>query len=82
MSNGFLRPGFPASVITSPTVTAASKFTSNGSDPSLRIGAWSGLDIPLADCMAGGLDGKAHIAQIFLSGWSSNAFVDNVYFHK
>ncbi len=56
----------------------------DASVPPLVIGEWCSLDIPLEDFMGGpdGLDERAHIAQIILSGWSDNAFVDNIYFHE
>jgi hypothetical protein len=56
----------------------------DASVPPLVIGTWASLDIPLEDFMGGpdGLDERGHIAQLILSGWSDNAFVDNIYFHE
>ncbi len=56
-----------------------------GSDIPLVTGAWCSLDIPIEDFMAPAPDGltdRAHIAQLILSGFNDNSFVDNIYFHK
>ena len=56
-----------------------------GSDIPLVTGTWCSLDIPIEDFMAPAPDGltdRAHIAQLILSGFNDNSFVDNIYFHK
>ena len=50
------------------------------STPPLATGAWVGFDLPLASFT--GLTGRAHLAQIVLSGDTRTVFVDNVYFHR
>jgi len=50
-----------------------------GSTPALTPGAWSSLDIPLANFT--NLTTRGHLAQLVLSG-AQTAFVDNVYFHN
>ncbi len=53
------------------------------SDPPLAFGEWNSFDIPLERFMGPGcLDERAHLAQLVFAGWSDNAFVDNIYFHK
>ncbi len=48
--------------------------------PPLTTGSWVGLDIPLSAFT--GLQSRAHLAQLLVSGDSGTAYLDNVYFHK
>ncbi len=48
------------------------------SDPPLRPGQWNTLDIPLF--AFGGLTGRAHLAQLIISGSSPTVYLDNIYF--
>jgi hypothetical protein len=50
------------------------------STPALVTGAWVALEIPLASFS--NLTGRAHLAQLILSGDTRTVYVDNVYFHK
>lgn len=50
------------------------------SSPVLQTETWVSLDIPLSDFT--GLTGKAHLAQMVLSGDPNTVYVDNVYFYK
>ncbi len=50
-----------------------------GTDPSISVGSWNSLDIPLSAFP--GLRERAHLAQMILSGSSSTVYLDNVYFH-
>jgi hypothetical protein len=51
-----------------------------GSSPPLATGAWVGLEIPFAAFT--GLTGRAHLAQLVLSGDTRTVYVDNIYFHR
>jgi len=48
--------------------------------PALAAGAWVGLDIPLS--AFGGLQSRAHLAQIIVAGSSATTYLDNVYFYR
>lgn len=49
--------------------------------PAIAPGAWSSLDIPLADFT--GLTARGHVSQlIFSMGSPGTAYIDNVYFHR
>jgi len=50
------------------------------STPPLAVGTWVGLDIPLASFVT--LTGRAHLAQLIVSGDMNTAYVDNIYFHR
>ncbi|MDZ4862707.1 MAG: Ig-like domain-containing protein [Gemmatimonadota bacterium] len=50
------------------------------SSPAITSGSWSSLDIPFSSFP--GLTSRAHLAQIIISGSSSTAYLDNVYFFK
>jgi hypothetical protein len=61
----------------------AEVFISLGSTPPLTPGAWSSLDIPLADYMGvGRLDGRSALAQLYLTGSNITIFADNIYYFK
>ena len=53
---------------------------SAGTTPHVAAGGWSSLDIPLS--AFGGLQGRAHLAQMIVSGSSSTVYLDNVYFYR
>ena len=54
-----------------------------GSVPALTPGSWSSLDIPLADFMVpGGLQARATLAQLYLTGSNITIFADNIYFFR
>jgi len=50
------------------------------STPALTTGSWNSLNIPLSAFT--GLTARGHLAQIIISGSSSTAYLDNVYFYK
>lgn len=47
--------------------------------PTLQTGTWVSLDIPLSSFT--GLQTRAHLAQLVLSGDLPNVYIDNVYFY-
>ena len=51
-----------------------------GTTPPLVVGNWMSLDLPLSSFT--GLHGRAHMAQLILSGSNSEMYVDNIYFHR
>jgi Bacterial Ig-like domain (group 2) len=50
------------------------------STPAIAAGTWASLDIPLANF--GGLQSRARLSQIIISGSSATTYLDNVYFYK
>ena len=48
--------------------------------PALATGSWVALDVPLADFTR--LTGRAHVAQLIISGDVGTVYVDNILFHK
>jgi hypothetical protein len=58
-------------------------FITIGSTPGLTPGSWSSLDIPMSDYMGvGGLDARASLSQLYLTGSDITIFADNIYFYK
>ena len=58
-----------------------SEITLNGtSAPALTPGTWANLDVPLSGFTQ--LTGRAHLAQIVLSGDTRTLFVDHLLFHR
>jgi hypothetical protein len=53
---------------------------SRTSTPAVTSGSWSSIDIPLSSF--GGLQSRAQLAQMIISGSSATMYVDNVYFYK
>jgi hypothetical protein len=51
-----------------------------GSTPSLQTRDWTSIEIPLSSFA--GLTGRAHLAQMLISGDVGTVYLDNVYFHK
>ncbi len=52
----------------------------DASTPPLVTGNWVSFDIPLSAFV--GLTGRAHLAQLILSGDPNTVYVDNVYFYR
>lgn len=50
--------------------------------PTLKFNQWVGIDIPLSDFTAAGLEETAHLAQVVLRSDSIQLIVDNIYFYK
>lgn len=48
--------------------------------PAFVTGQWVSFDVPMGDFFS--LTGRAHLAQLILSGDARTVYVDNVYFHR